>query len=64
MNDALAALAKAGVSIWLDDLSRERLVSGSLADLAARDHVRGGDDQPDHLCQGDLWRRCLRHADR
>jgi transaldolase len=46
MNDALAALTKAGVSIWLDDLSRERLVSGSLADLAARDHVVGVTTNP------------------
>ena len=46
MNDALAALTKAGVSIWLDDLSRERLVSGSLADLAARDHVAGVTTNP------------------
>ncbi len=35
MSDALTALSRAGVSIWLDDLSRERLTSGSLADLAA-----------------------------
>ena len=46
MTDALAALSKAGVSIWLDDLSRERLVSGSLADLAARDHVVGVTTNP------------------
>ena len=46
MNDALAVLTKAGVSIWLDDLSRERLVSGSLADLAARDHVVGVTTNP------------------
>jgi transaldolase len=46
MADALAALSKAGVSIWLDDLSRERLVSGSLAGLAARDHVVGVTTNP------------------
>ena len=46
MTDALTALSKAGVSIWLDDLSRERLVSGSLADLAARDHVVGVTTNP------------------
>jgi transaldolase len=46
MNNPLAALSKAGVSIWLDDLSRERLVSGSLADLAARDHVVGVTTNP------------------
>ncbi len=46
MADALEALSKAGVSIWLDDLSRERLVSGSLAGLAARDHVVGVTTNP------------------
>ena len=46
MTDALAALSKAGVSIWLDDLSRERLVSGSLSDLAAHDHVAGVTTNP------------------
>ena len=46
MHDALATLSKAGVSIWLDDLSRERLVSGSLADLAAHDHVVGVTTNP------------------
>jgi transaldolase len=46
MTDALAALSNAGVSIWLDDLSRERLLSGSLADLAARDHVVGVTTNP------------------
>ena len=46
MNDQLAVLSRAGVSIWLDDLSRERLVSGSLADLAAYDHVVGVTTNP------------------
>jgi transaldolase len=46
MNDALAALSQAGVSIWLDDLSRKRLVSGSLAELAAHDHVTGVTTNP------------------
>ena len=35
MTDALAALSEAGVSIWLDDLSRDRLIAGSLAELVA-----------------------------
>jgi transaldolase len=30
MADALRALGDAGVSIWLDDLSRDRLTSGEL----------------------------------
>jgi transaldolase len=46
MSDPLAALTKAGVSIWLDDLSRERLRSGSLAALAAGDHVVGVTTNP------------------
>jgi transaldolase len=33
MNDRLKALADAGVSIWLDDLSRERLHTGNLVEL-------------------------------
>ncbi|MBX3098614.1 MAG: transaldolase [Salinibacterium sp.] len=35
------ALAAAGVSIWLDDLSRERIVSSDLADLIATRDVVG-----------------------
>ena len=34
--DPLADLAEAGVAVWLDDLSRERLRSGNLAELARR----------------------------
>jgi transaldolase len=46
MADALRALGDAGVSIWLDDLSRERLTSGELAELVARDHVVGVTTNP------------------
>lgn len=46
MTDRLADLAGAGVSIWLDDLSRERLVSGSLADLIRDRHVVGVTSNP------------------
>jgi transaldolase len=46
MTDPLTALTEAGVSIWLDDLSRDRLTSGSLADLVARDHVAGVTTNP------------------
>ena len=35
MTDRLKALADAGVSIWLDDLSRERIETGNLAELVA-----------------------------
>ncbi|MER6008870.1 transaldolase [Nonomuraea angiospora] len=46
MADPLVELTTRGVSIWLDDLSRERLVSGSLADLVARYHVMGVTTNP------------------
>ena len=37
MTEPLVALAEAGVAIWLDDLSRERIESGNLADMV-KDH--------------------------
>ena len=46
MNDRLAALAGAGVSIWLDDLSRSRLISGNLAELVATKSVTGVTTNP------------------
>jgi transaldolase len=46
MNDRLKALADAGVSIWLDDLSRERLTSGSLQALIEDKHVTGVTTNP------------------
>ncbi|WP_199444174.1 transaldolase [Umezawaea beigongshangensis] len=42
----LAALSEAGVSIWLDDLSRERLNSGNLASLIADKNVVGVTTNP------------------
>ena len=42
----LTALTRAGVSIWLDDLSRDRLTSGSLADLVAHHQVVGVTTNP------------------
>ena len=42
----LAELAAAGVSIWLDDLSRERLTSGNLAELIENDSVTGVTTNP------------------
>jgi transaldolase len=45
-NDRLAALAAAGVSIWLDDLSRERLRSGNLQELITGKHVVGVTTNP------------------
>ena len=46
MTDRLQQLTDAGVSIWLDDLSRERLVTGNLADLLKNSHVVGVTSNP------------------
>ena len=46
MNARLQALADAGVSIWLDDLSRERIASGNLAALVAGSNVVGVTTNP------------------
>jgi len=46
MNTRLKALSDAGVSIWLDDLSRRRLVSGSLTTLIADYFVTGVTTNP------------------
>ena len=46
MSDRLQQLSEAGVSIWLDDLSRERIESGNLADLIKNDHVVGVTTNP------------------
>ncbi len=46
MSERLKALSEAGVSIWLDDLSRERIESGNLADLIKNSHVVGVTTNP------------------
>ena len=46
MNERLKALADAGVSIWLDDLSRERLETGNLAELITEKYVVGVTTNP------------------
>jgi transaldolase len=45
-DDALAQLTEAGVAIWLDDISRERLVTGNLEMLMRDLHVRGVTSNP------------------
>jgi transaldolase len=45
-NPNLAALSAAGVSVWLDDLSRERLQSGNLQDLIDTRSVVGVTTNP------------------
>jgi transaldolase len=44
--DTLQALSDAGVSIWLDDLSRQRITSGNLAELITDRHVVGVTSNP------------------
>lgn len=46
MNKNLEQLTNAGVSIWLDDLSRERIESGNLQDLIDNYSVRGVTTNP------------------
>jgi len=46
MSDRLKALAEAGVSIWLDDLSRERIETGNLAELVKEKSVVGVTTNP------------------
>ena len=46
MSERLKALSDAGVSIWLDDLSRERLETGNLADLVKNSSVVGVTTNP------------------
>src|SRR5215813_6585029 len=44
--DVLAQLSAAGVSVWLDDISRNRLASGNLAGLIRDRHVVGVTSNP------------------
>ena len=46
MSDRLKELSAAGVSIWLDDLSRERITSGNLAELVSGSSVVGVTTNP------------------
>lgn len=46
MNSPLHQLSSAGVSIWLDDLSRERIESGSLRELISSRAVSGVTTNP------------------
>ena len=46
MSDPLADLSAAGVAVWLDDLSRERLETGNLQELVGSRHVVGVTTNP------------------
>ena len=45
-DDILGQLAAAGVAVWLDDISRERLATGNLATLLRDMHVTGVTSNP------------------
>jgi transaldolase len=59
MTDVLGELTKAGVSVWLDDISRERLRTGNLESLVKDFHVRGVTSNPtifaNALAKGDAY---------
>jgi transaldolase len=46
MTDRLGELSAAGVSVWLDDLSRQRLATGNLDQLRREHHVVGITSNP------------------
>jgi len=46
MTNPLADLSAVGVSLWLDDLSRQRLHSGNLAELITTKHIVGVTTNP------------------
>jgi len=46
VGDSLATLTERGTSVWLDDLSRQRLTSGNLAGLISGRSVRGVTSNP------------------
>jgi transaldolase len=59
MSDALGELTAAGVSVWLDDINRDRLTTGNLAMLIKDFHVRGVTSNPtifaNALAKGDAY---------
>jgi len=63
-SDPLADLSAAGVSVWLDDLSRELLAGGGLEELIAGKHVVGVTTNPtifaSALSKGDRYTEQLR----
>jgi transaldolase len=59
MSERLRELSEAGVSIWLDDLSRERIETGDLASMIEEQHVVGVTTNPSifasALAEGDRY---------
>jgi transaldolase len=63
MTDALTRLSDEGVAIWLDDLSRQRITSGNLAELIDQQHLVGVTTNPTifqkAISKGDGYERQL-----
>jgi transaldolase len=57
MTDRLAELSAAGVAVWLDDLSRVRLTTGSLDKMRTEQHVVGVTTNPS------IFQKALSDAD-
>lgn len=59
MSNALRDLSEEGVSVWLDDISRERLRTGDLTELMSTRHVVGVTSNPTifdkALAEGDAY---------
>ncbi|MEU3018565.1 MULTISPECIES: transaldolase [unclassified Nocardiopsis] len=59
MSTALKDLSEAGQSVWLDDISRDRLRTGNLAELLSTRHVTGVTSNPSifdkALAEGDAY---------
>lgn len=64
MTDRLAELSATGVAVWLDDLSRQRLATGSLDQLRREQHLVGVTSNPTifakALAGSDVYDRPLR----
>ena len=67
-NPALKALADNGVSVWLDDLSRQRIQSGNLQELIDTKGVVGVTTNPSifqlALAEGNAYDEQVRQARR
>jgi len=57
MTDRLAELSAQGVAVWLDDLSRVRLTTGSLKKMLDEQHVVGVTTNPS------IFQKALSDAD-
>ncbi len=57
MTSPLQSLARAGVAVWLDDLSRTRLAEGTLADMVATGDVVGVTTNPS------IFEKALAHGE-